>query len=227
MIKLAENIKTSFGAKYVAEDTASYILYGYSRLSQSGGGVDFERFARFLGLDVMCEYITGDCTEFLGVAAFEPQRIRAACGNIDVKSPAVIAERDIIERGECGLYNFTLALMCSEALFYAAKHVEEESAQLSFGLDSVESERRKYVSLDDAFNRIIETEECAESFALKLAMPKNGFKRQTIELYSYLGVNRATVTENNQLPFVLSALSEVYNVPQAAVIARMRELNLY
>ena len=58
-------------------------------------------------------------------------------------------------------------------------------------------------------------------------MPKNGFKKQAVKLYSDLGVNRATVSEEKHLPQIAESLAAIYNVPKVAVLARMRELNLY
>ena len=62
---------------------------------------------------------------------------------------------------------------------------------------------------------------------IKLLLPKNGFKRRTVELYSSLGINRATVDEHKHLPAVLDELSLNYNVPRIVALARLRELNLY
>ena len=61
MIGLAGNIKLHFGAKYMAEDTAGYLLYRFDRAALDGRAVDMARLARFLGLAVHCEYVTGDC----------------------------------------------------------------------------------------------------------------------------------------------------------------------
>ncbi len=226
MIDFAQNIKLNFGAKYVAEDTASYILYKFDRASLNGGAVSMERFARFLGLEIMCEYITGDCTEILGTAVFEPQRIYLRCGFADCVAPSAIVERDVIESGNGALYNFTLAILCAEYLFYRVKNGEQENGQLSFGLESVESERNVSADINSAF-ALIEAEEGAASFALKLLLPKNGFKRQVAELYAQFGVNRATVDGERHLPAVLESLAERYNAPEAAVAARLKELNLY
>ncbi len=43
MIDFAQNIKLNFGAKYVAEDTASYILYKFDRASLNGGACRLPR----------------------------------------------------------------------------------------------------------------------------------------------------------------------------------------
>lgn len=219
--------RPAFGAKYEAEDYASYILHGFDRYALDGRAVSMERFARFLSIDVYCEHIVGDCSEILGVAAFEPQRVYTLCGALDLKRPAAIAERDIIDRGESGLYNFALGLLCSEYLMYLAKNGETDTSQLSFGLDTVASKRLEFVSLEKAFDDIGEDGDSPSCFALKLLMPKNGFKRQTVELYAELGVNRATVDGEKHLPFVLSQLSARYNVPEIAVLLRLKDLNLY
>ena len=226
MIGLAGNIKLHFGAKYMAEDTAGYLLYRCDRAALDGRAVDMARLARFLGLAVHCEYITGDCTQALGMVAFEPQRVYTAAGALDLFTPAAVVERDIIERGEGGLYNFALALMCAEALYFGAKHDQDDGAQLSFGLHSVASHNGKRIELDAAADDIFLKEESAARFALKLLMPKNGFKRQTMALYAYLHINRATLDERKHLPFVVENMAERYNVPAFAVLARMKELNL-
>ena len=226
MIEPAENIRLSFGAKYVAEDTASYILYRFDRSVLGGKAVPVERLARKLGLNVACETITGDCTRLLGVVTFEPQRVYTQSGSLDFTQPAAVVERDVIDRGECGLYNFTLAVMCAHFLFDSVKRNVADSGQLSFGLESVPSERKKEIDLETAFSEIARSDESAESFALKLVMPKNGFKRQTVEIYSLLGINRATLDPEKHLPSVLATLAERYIVPPLAVWARMRQLNL-
>ncbi len=225
-MEFLEKMRTKFGAKYVAEDAASYILYCFDHSVLDGRAVPLERLAHFLGLDIRCEYLTGDCTESIGIVAFEPQRIYTMQGHLDLPVPTAVVERDSIDRGENGVYRFALALMCAEYLFYAAEH-DDGSAQLSFGLDSVASRHCKNVSLEDAFGEMERHGEGAATFALKLALPKNGFKRRTVELYAELGVNRATVDSEKHLPQVLEALSAHYGVPEVAVLARMRQLNLY
>lgn len=227
MMDWVHNLSLNFGAKYIAEDTASYILYKFDRGVLSGGTVPMERFARYLGLDVRCEYLTGDCVESLGVAAFEPQRLYGLDTVLDLPVPTAVVERDVIEKGESGLYNFTLALMCSEMLYFASEHAANTSAQLSFGFESVPSRNRKNITLSDAFDELAARPDGAAGFALKLLFPKNGFKRQTVELYAQLGVNRATLDTEKHLPHVLSVLSERYVAPEVAVLARLRELNLY
>lgn len=214
-----------FGAKYVAEDEASYLLYSCDRAFLGGNAVSMERLARFLGLDVRCEYLCGDCICALGTVTFEPQRVYTEDGALDLTAPAAIVERDVIEKGESGLYNFTLAVMCAEMLSFAAAHETEESGQLSFGLDAVASKNRKEITLQGVGDEL-ESGTGASDFALKLALPKVGFKRQTMELYALLNVNRATLDEQKHLPFVLATLAQRYNVPEFAVLARMRELNL-
>lgn len=219
-------INLSFGAKYVAEDTASRILYAFDHGCLGGKAVPVENLARYLGLDLLCEYLSGDCTELLGVAAFEPQRIYTVDGHIDLKSPAVVIERDIIDRGECGLYRFAVALACSQMLFHSVREGGYDDAQLSFGLDEVCCANNAELKLDEAFDAIYADEESPESFALLLLMPKNGFKRQTVELYAQMGINRATLDEVKHLPAILSELAERYAVPEAAVLVRLRRLNL-
>ena len=227
MLDLSGNIRISFGAKYVAEDTASYVLHDFDRSALDGRAVDVERLARYVGLDVACEYLSGDCTDTLGVVTFEQQRVVTDFGHLDLKNPTAIVERDVIDRGESGLYRLTLAFEISHALFNIARVGEEENAQLSFGLESVESERRREVRLNEAFDEIERDEGGVYCFALKLVMPKNGFKRRTAEIYSRLGVNRSTVAENDNLSSVADELAEIYGVPAAAVLARMKQLNLY
>lgn len=225
MMDWVHNLKLNFGAKYIAEDTASYILYQFDRSSLDGRAVSMERFARFLGLDVLCEYVSDD-GDLLGVAAFEPQRIELKGGAFDLPRPAVIVERDIIERGESGLYNYALALLCAEALFYAASHEPQPSAQLSF-FSAVPALCRKEVFLTQTVESLGTPGSGVAGFAQKLVLPKNGFKRQTVEQYARHSVNRATVEEKNRLQDVLTALAAQYNVPEFAVLGRLRELNLY
>lgn len=227
MIDIAGNIKLSFGAKYMAEDTASYILYKFNRSALDGRAVLFERFCESLGLAIRCEYLSGDCTELLGIVAFEPQRIYTENGYFDCDMPTAFIERDIIERGESGLYNFTLALMCSQFLFYYIKSDKSDDLQLSFGLDSVASQNNKEIILKDAFLKIAADEDGPESFALKLALPKNGFKRQTAELFSTFGINRATLDSEKHLPYILGELANRYNVPEVAALLRLKQLNFY
>ena len=228
MLDLRENLRMSFGAKYVAEDTASYILHSFDRSSLDGRAVDVERLSKFIGLDVACEYISGDCTNLLGVVTFEPQRVVTDFGYLDLTKPTAIVERDVIDRGESGLYRLVLAFACSHALFNMTfSGEEEENAQLSFGFESVTSKRKKLIPLSEAFGEIGRYEDGVYSFALKLIMPKNGFKRKAAEIYARLGVNRATVGNLVSLDVVADELSEIYGVPSAVVLARMKQLNLY
>ncbi len=226
MIDLSENVKMSFGAKYVAEDAASYMLHKFDRSVLDGRAVPMERLARCLGLETACEYVCGDCVESLGIVTFEPQRVYFKDGHKDFSVPTAIVERDIIDRGESGLYSLALALMCAEFLFYGTRHKLSENGQLSFGLDTVSSQNNRKIALFEAFDSLASEHDGAAGFALKLLLPKNGFKRQTAEIYSELGINRATLDEEKHLPVVLSTLSERYNVPEAAVMARLRQLNL-
>lgn len=226
MKDLLGKINLSFGAKYVAEDTASRILYAFDHGCLSGKAVPVEDLARALGLDLYCEYLSGDCTELLGTVAFEPQRIYTEDGHVDLPSPAVVVERDIIDRGESGLYRFTVALACARILFHDVQEGSYDGSQLSFGLDEVLSLNKVEIKLDEAFDAICADEESPESFALLLLMPKNGFKRQTVELFARLGINRATLDEDKHLPAILSELAGRYAVPEAAVLVRLRRLNL-
>ncbi len=226
MIDLSENVKMSFGAKYVAEDTASYMLYKFDRSVLDGRAVPMERLARCLGLEVACEYVCGDCTESLGIVAFEPQRVYFKDRCKDFSVPTAVVERDIIDRGESGLYSLTLALMCAEFLFYGTRHKLNENGQLSFGFETVASRNNRKIVLSEAFEEIVAERDGSAGFALKLLLPKNGFKRQVAEIYSELGINRATLDEEQHLPLVLATLSERYNVPELAVMARLRQLNL-
>ena len=116
--------------------------------------------------------------------------------------------------------------MCSEMLYFASEHAANTSAQLSFGFESVPSRNRKNITLSDAFDELAARPDGAAGFALKLLFPKNGFKRQTVEIYSLLGINRATLDPEKHLPSVLATLAERYVVPPLAVWARMRQLNL-
>ena len=227
MLDLSGNIKISFGAKYVAEDMASYILHDFDRSSLDGRRVDVERLARYIGLDVACEYLSGDCLEMLGVVTFEPQRVVTDFGYLDLSKPTAIIERDIIDRGEYGLYRLTLAFECSHALFNMTFSGEAENAQLSFGFESVPSMRKRIVTLNEAFGEIGRYEEGVYAFALKLMMPKNGFKRQAVNIYSRLGINRATAGQYENLTAVSGELAEIYGIPTAAVLARMKQLNLF
>lgn len=227
MIDLSGNIKMTFGAKYMAEDTASYILYKFDRTSLDGRAVPVEKLARFLGLDVYCEYLSGDCEESLGTLAYEPQRIYTYDGKLDLTGAAAVVERDIIDRGESSLYRLTLALMCSHYLFHIVKKGEERGEQLSFGFDTVASENKKDVTLSAAVEEIDGAGSGVANFALKLVMPKNGFKRAALEVYAALGINRATIDPVKHLPAVLAELSERYDLPEAVVLARLHGLNLY
>ncbi|MDE7394742.1 MAG: hypothetical protein K2M95_01315 [Clostridiales bacterium] len=225
MIDLSGNIKLSFGAKYVAEDTASYILYEFDRSVLDGRAVPFERFCAFLGLDVRCEYLCGDAVQAQGLVAFEPQRLVTASGNLDLPKASAVVERDLIDCGEWKLYNFVLAVMGAQYLFYSVKK-GTPSRQLTFDLSSVQSMRNHIIRMEEVCEEIERDAGGVCAFALKLALPKNGFKRQAMELYAMLDVNRATLDEKRHLPFVLETLSEKYAVPEFAVLARMQQLNL-
>lgn len=222
MIELSGNIKKR--SKSSAEDTASYMLYKFDRSVLDGRAVPMERLSRCLGLEVACEYISGDCTEALGIVAFEPQRLYVKDGCIDLQMPTAVVERDIIDRGESGLYSLALAFMCAEMLYYGNRK-NVLSGQMSFGLDSIESENHRRIVLTEQFDKLPERDSAA-SFALKLLLPKNGFKRQVVELYSALGVNRATLDRDKQLPDILRKLAKHYVVPEVAVLARLTQLNL-
>ena len=224
MIDLSGNITLSFGAKYLAEDTASYILYDFDRSVLDGRAVRFERFCEFLGLSVRCETLSGDASEAQGLVAFEPQRLTTASGHLDLSAPTAVVERDLIECGQWKLYNFVLALSCAEYLFYTVKQ-GAPSDQLTFDLSEVASMRNRTIRIDEVCDEIIR-EGSVPTFALSLALPKNGFKRQVMALYALLEVNRATVDHEKHLPFVLDTLSEHYAVPEFAVLARMQQLNL-
>ena len=225
MIDLSGNITLSFGAKYLAEDTASYILYDFDRSVLDGRAVPFERFCEFVGLSLHCEYLSGDATQAQALVAFEPQRLLTAEGRLDLAAPSVVVERDLIDCGQWKLYNFVLALACAEQLFYTVKK-GEPTGQLSFDLSGVASMQNRTIRIDEACDEIAGNLGGASTFALSLALPKNGFKRQTIALYAMLDVNRATLSHEKHLPFVLETLSEHYAVPEFAVLARMQQLNL-
>lgn len=225
MIDLSGNITLSFGAKYVAEDTASYILYDFDRSVLDGRAVPFERFCKFLGLEVRCEYLCGDAVQAQGLVTFEPQRLVTASGNLDLPGPSAVVERDLIDCGQWKLYNFALAVMCAQYLFYSVKK-GAPSRQLSFDLSSVPSMRNRIIRMEEVCDEIERDAGGACAFALNLALPKNGFKRQVIALYALLEVNRATLDPARHLPFVLETLSERYAVPEFAVLARMQQLNL-
>ena len=224
MIDLSGNITLSFGAKYLAEDTASYVLYDFDRSALDGRAVRFERLCEFLGLSVRCEALSGDALEVQGIVSFEPQRLATVDGPLDLSEPSAIVERDLIDGGQWKLYNFVLAVACAEQLFYTVKR-GAPSEQLSFDLSAVPSIRNRVIRMDEVCDGILR-EESVSTFALCLALPKNGFKRQVMALYAMLGVNRATVSPEKHLPFVLDTLSTHYAVPEFAVLARMQQLNL-
>lgn len=225
MIKIDRKIFKSAGNKASAEDAASLMLYKFDRSVLDGRAVPMERLARCLGLDVACEYVSGDCTDTLGIVAFEPQRLYIKNGNIDLDTPTAIVERDIIDRGESGLYSLTLAFMCAEMIFNGSQKTSALQGQISFGLDTVQSSKHKVITLGEQFDGELMGKEAPSGFAFKLLLPKNGFKRQVAELYAEYGVNRSSVT-SEVLDKITAVLAARYVVPQLAVAVRLKQLNL-
>ena len=213
--------------QYELEDIASLLLHKFGYRPKKSLAVDAEAFAHFLSLKTTVGYI--DESPFsLCALALEPQTLRLPLGTYTLDAGEAVIEQGIIDRCDGRLYRY--------ALMHAAAHLylhdtQDSGAQYSFDLKETQSSRHFICDIgdlldifeDERMDGRLEREGQADNFAQCLLMPKNPFKLAANAYMKEAGINRAQLVDGER-EFCCRRLSETFEVPEFAVLLRLKKL---
>lgn len=213
--------------QYELEDTAGFLLHDFGYRPGKTLAVDAEAFARYIGLQTTVGYID-DSPFSLCALAFEPQTLRVPLGTYTLDAGEAVIERAIIDRCDAMLYRY--AVMHAAAHLYLHDTATDE-AQYSFDLKGTQSVKHVVCDIgdlldifeDDRMDGRLEREGQADNLAQCLLMPKNPFKLSTNAYMKEAGINRAQLVDG-ELTFCCRRLSEMFEVPEFAVLLRLKKL---